>query len=86
MVKILHRTFAESDINQVANNATQLNSEERTLLLSLLEYFKDLFDGTLDNWSTEPVNLELKADSRPFNSRYYTVPRIDEKSFQKDLK
>ena len=49
MVKIYDSTYAKSDLKQVANNATQLNAEERTLLLSLLEDFEDLFDGTLGN-------------------------------------
>ena len=49
MVKILDSTYAKAYINQVANNATHLNSEEITLLLRLLEDFGDLFDGTLGN-------------------------------------
>ena len=41
-----------------------------------LEDFEDLFDGTLGEWATEPVNLELKLDTKQFNSRYFPVPRI----------
>ena len=63
-----------------------MNAEEITLLLSLLEYFEDLFDGTLVNWSTEPVNLELNPNSKPFNIRYYPVPRINKEIFRKELK
>ena len=77
MMKILDSTYAEVDIEQVVDNASQLNAKERTVLLSLLEDFEDLFYGTLGNWSTEPVNLELKPDSKQFNSRYYPVPRIN---------
>ena len=45
-----------------------------------------MFDGNLGDWDTEPVDLEIKPDSKPFNSRYYPVPRIKKKTFQKDLK
>ena len=45
-----------------------------------------MFDGTLGYWATEPVNLELKPDSKPFNSRYYLVPRINKETFRKELK
>ena len=57
MVKILNITFAKAELNQVTNNENQLNYEERTLLLSLLENFEDLFDGTLRDWSTDHVDL-----------------------------
>ena len=36
MVKTLNSTYAKADINQVADKETQLNSEEITLLLSIL--------------------------------------------------
>ena len=76
MVKTLNSTYVKEEIKQVANNTTQMNDEEITLLLSLLEEFQDLFDGTLGDWATEPVKLQLKPYSKPFNSRYYLVPRI----------
>ena len=38
MVKILDITYAKADLKQVVNGS-QLNSEERTLLLILLEDF-----------------------------------------------
>ena len=77
MVKILHSTYVKSYLKKLADNDSQLNAEERTLLLNLIQYFKDLFDGTLGDWVTEPVNLELNPDSKPFNSRYYPFPRIN---------
>ena len=85
MVKILDSTYVnvKADLNQLSDNATQLNAEERTQLLSLLEDFEDLFGVTLGDWATEPVNLELKPGSKPFNSRYYPVPRINRGDFSK---
>ena len=85
MVKILNSTYEKSYLKQVVNES-QMNAEERTLLLILLEYFEDLFDGTLGNWATEPVDLEINPYSKPFNSRYYPVPRINKETSRKDLK
>ena len=34
----------------------------------------------------ETVDLELKTDYKPFNSKYYLVPRINKENFHKDLK
>ena len=66
-------------------NAIQMNSEERNVLLSLLKDFEDLFDGTLGNWATKHVDLELKPYPKPFNSIYYRVPRINKKHFKMRL-
>ena len=68
MVKILDSTYAKSDLKQVADNATQMNDEERTLVLSLLEDLNELFNGTLGKCATDPVDLELNPYSKPFNS------------------
>ena len=38
-IKIIGIIYAKADLKQVANNATQLNAEERTQLLRLLKYF-----------------------------------------------
>ena len=55
-------------------------------LLSLLKNFKNSFDGTLGDWSTEPVNLQIKPCSKLFNSIYYQVPKINRENFCKELK
>ena len=74
MVKILDSTYAKADLEQVVN-ASQLNDEER------LKKFQDLFYGTLGDWSTEPVDLELKPYFKPFNIRYYLFPIINKETF-----
>ena len=62
MVKILNSTYTKKYLEQVINDS-QLNAEERTLLLSLFKDFEDLFDGTLGDWATKPVDLELNTES-----------------------
>ena len=56
MVKIIDSTYEKADLKQLVNDS-HLNAEERSFLLSLLEDFENLFDGTLGNWATEPVDL-----------------------------
>ena len=43
MVQILYITYAMAYLKQVADNITYLNTEEITILFSLLDDFKDLF-------------------------------------------
>ena len=49
MVKILNSNYAKAELKKVANNKNQMNDEERTMLINLLEDFGDLFNGTLGN-------------------------------------
>ena len=44
-----------------------------------------MFDGTPGDWDTEPVELELNPNSKPFNCKYYPVPRINKDNFCKEL-
>ena len=44
-----------------------------------------MFGGTLVKWDTTPVNLEVKAGSKPFNSRYYPVPNINKDNLHKEI-
>ena len=45
-----------------------------------------MFGGALGDLATEPVDLDLNPGYKPFNSRYYPVPRINKETFLKDLK
>ena len=63
-----------------------MNSEERTQLLRLIEYFDDLFDENIGDWDPDTVKLELKPYYKPFNCKYYLVPRINKETFRKELK
>ena len=50
--KILYSTYVRAELNQVSNNSTQMNAEERTQLLRILKDFEYLFGGTLGDWAT----------------------------------
>ena len=86
MARTLESNYAKVDLKQIVDNASHLNVDESTLSLILLEDFDHLFDGTLGNWATEFVNLELNPNPKPFNSRYYPPPIIDKDIFRKELK
>ena len=60
MVKIFDINYVKADLKQVYNNASQLNDEERNILLSLLKDFGDLSDGALGDWATEHFLLRPK--------------------------
>ena len=45
-----------------------------------------MFDGTLGDWDTEPVDLEINPGSKPFNIKYDPLPIINKDTFCKYIK
>ena len=52
------------------------------MLLKLLKQYEKLFDGTLGKWKKNPVEIETRPDSKPVNSRWFLVPRINKQTFK----
>ena len=55
MVRIMDSAYANVELEHVAYNAVQLNADERTKLIGLLNWFEYLFYVTLVEWDTEPI-------------------------------
>ena len=85
VVKILDSNYEAANLHDVVDNAHSLNSKQKDQLLALLEDFEDIFDGTLGHWKTDPIEIELKPGSKPYNGRYYPVPKINKETFKKEL-
>ena len=85
VVRILDSNYAKANLDEVAEAATNLTEAERSMLLDLLKEFEDLFDGTLGQWNTAPVEIELKPDAKPVSARWYPVPHINKETFRKEL-
>ena len=62
-----------------------LAPEEHEQLLYILRIFEDMFNGTLCMWSTKPVDLELKDDTKPVWLRPYPLPRLNKDIFRKKV-
>ena len=54
-------------------------------MLDLLTEYEDLFDGTLGDWKTEPVSLELKEGAKPYHGRAFPVPKIHKATLVNEL-
>ena len=85
IIKILDAKYQKADLRAVVQKATHLNSGEREMLYALLIKYKDIFDGRLGEWKTDPVELELKEGVEPHSQRHYPMPRIHRDVFKKDL-
>jgi hypothetical protein len=49
-------------------------------------FLNPMFDGTLGDWNTDPVDFELKEDAKPHSSRYYPMARIHKDTFKNEVK
>ena len=59
--------------------------KQRNELLKLLQIFKELFNRTLGTWKIDPVQFELKQDTKPTFSRPYPVPKLNEEDFKNEV-
>ena len=49
---------------------------QRNYFLKILQKFEELFNGTLGNWKTYPVDFELKEDVNLMCLQPYPVPKV----------
>ena len=76
-IKILDAKYEKADLPSIVeNNCLHLSLQQRIELLDLLMEFEELFDGTLGEWDTDRVSLELKEGARPYSCNPYPVPRL----------
>ena len=63
-----------------------MNTNEKDRLQILLDKFAHLFDGTLGNWRTDPVELELKnKDEKPYCDKPYPVPHSQDQKLKDEV-
>jgi hypothetical protein len=84
-VKFLDANYKKADLPSVVkDNCSHLNLDEQAKLLEFLMKYEDLFDGTLGDWKTEPVSVELKEGTRPYHGRPYPVPKVHKQTTKKE--
>ena len=86
VVKILVAKYEPIDLPKVVNNNySHLTSTEKDELLDLLIKYESLFGGTLGDWKTKPVSLELKEGAIPYHGRAFPTPRIHKETLRKEV-
>ena len=84
--KILDAKYKKANLEEIATKANHLSKNEKKLLLKLLKKYEKIFDGTLGEWKTEPVEFELKEGAKPHSQRFYPMPHIYKETFKKEIK
>ena len=85
MVKILDSNYHKANLTEIVAGAMHLDKKQKMNLLTLLTKYEDVFDGTLGEWNTAPVEFELKEGEVPHSQRHYPVPHLYKETFHKEL-
>ena len=84
--RILDAKYDKANLVEVVkNNCKHLSVERQSEILNLLRQYEDLFDGTLGDFYTEPVHLNLKKDAVPKHHKPFPVPKIHEVTLRNEL-
>ena len=67
------------------NQCQHLTMTQRNELLKLLQKFQKLFDGTIGNWKTDPVDFQLREDAKPICSIPYPVLKVHKEISKKEV-
>ena len=85
MIKILDSNYRKANLKILVQGALHLNEKQRDLLYKLLLKYEDIFDGSLGEWKTSPVEFELVDGAQPHSQRHYPVPHLYKETFKKEL-
>ena len=81
---ILDANYSKVDIDNMVNEL-DIKEESKVKLKQTLNKFPTLFGGGLGRLDIPPVSIELKKDAKPFQGRYYNIPKAFEESTRKEV-
>ena len=83
--QILDAKYEKANLVQITDNCTHLTKQQKQKLLTLLQKYEDLFDGTLGGWKGTDIKLDLIPNAKPFHSAPFPVPQIHEATLRKEV-
>jgi hypothetical protein len=78
--EILDAKYEPANLEEITQNCTNLNDEQREDLHTLLKKYQSLFDGTLGHWKSEDYDIKLKEGATPYHARPFPIPRFHEQT------
>jgi hypothetical protein len=72
---IVESRYTAADLEKIVQECTHLTKAEQRQLLNLLQKYEDLFDGSLETWKPNTIQLKLKDPNvKPYHARPYQIP------------
>ena len=85
MKLIIDAKYTKSDIKTITERSNYIDPQWRNKIYTLLKEYYSLFGGNIVTWHGKPYGIKLKSDAEPYHGRPFTVPRIYELTFKKEL-
>ena len=82
--KLLDANYSKVDIDQMVKDL-DISKSLKEKLKYMLNNHKTLFSGGLGKVDMKPINIKLKKGCKPHASRHYSVPKMFEKPFRKEV-
>jgi len=83
---IVESKYCPADLKKIVGGCNLLSRSQQETFYNLLKKFAHLFDGTLGNWKTDPVDLELRdKNEKPYHAKPYPVPHSQEQRLKDEV-
>jgi hypothetical protein len=83
--KILDAKYEKVVVDDMIDQLTHLNAQQKSDIRQVLNKHTKLFDGTLGVFLHRTFHIELVPGANPKHSRPYPIPVIDLQAFKKEL-
>ncbi len=84
--QILDAKYQKADLQSIVrDNCKHLKRQSTKEVTAATWENESLFDGTLGNWKTKPVSLQLKEGVSPYHGQAFPVPQIHKDTIMKEV-
>ncbi len=86
ITQILDAKHQKADLQSIVrDNCKHLKRRSTKEVTAATWENKSLFDGTLGDWKTKPVSLQLKEGASPYHGQALPVPKIQKDTIMKEV-
>ena len=75
---ILNCKYQPADLDKISKNCDKLTDKQQRELHELLTKHESLFDGTLGRMKSEPYDIKLKDNVKPYHAKPFPIPHAHE--------
>ena len=83
VVQIFDFNYEKTDLQAVVHTTVPHLSLHEKKKSQLLKEFEELFDGTLNNWTIDPVSFEVKVGTKQHHCRPNPAPNMQKTTIMK---
>jgi hypothetical protein len=82
---ILDANYKAADLKEIIKCISTIDDIEKHNCLNLLRKYEHLCDGTLWNFETSDVKLNLKEDAKPYRAKAFPVPTTNHDTLKYEI-